>query len=714
MSKTKAQKRLSDKIVKIFKNFPYSGFTAKEIQKKLANKKFFRKDIKKSLFNLLQKGKIYQKKDGRFFNQAVIEEIDGIATTKSNLVEGTVDLTSRGAAYIVTDEYDDDIYISRNNVNRAFDGDIVKVLLKDKKSGKLEGEIVEIVKRRQEEFSGVIDMQENFAFCRLEKSKVPVDFYIKHKNLNGAKQNDKVIVKMIGWPKDQKSPYGDVKLVLGQQGEHQAEMKSIIIDNGFALKFPKKVKAFAEALSVEIPQEVIDERLDCRGIPTFTIDPHDAKDFDDALSLRLLDNGNWEVGVHIADVSHYVQPDTPEDIEAMKRATSVYLVDRVIPMFPEELSNEVCSLRPNEDKLCFSAIFELDKNAEVLNKQFARTVIHSNRRFTYEEAQVIIEGEEGDFKNEILKMYELSTEIRARRMAKGAIRFDRPEVKFKLDKKGKPIGVFLKIQKEANMMIEDFMLLANESVATYFSSYIQNNKKAPGVYRTHAAPEMEKLENFRLMAARFGHKLNFTTPKNISKSINNILGKVQGKPEESLIETLAVRSMQKAEYTTENIGHYGLAFEHYTHFTSPIRRYPDIMVHRILQRMLDNDADFDKINMEKIASYASGQERNAMKAERESVKFKQVEYLSERLGEEYEGVISGVQSYGFFVELSENYCEGLVRVESLTNDKFIYIEEEFALVGHRTAKKYRLGSKVKVVVVSADLKTRTVDFELAE
>ncbi len=711
MSKNKAQKRLSHKIEKIFNNFPYSGFTAKQIQKKLANKKFFRKNIKECLFNLLQQGKIYQSKDGRFFNQAEIID-PKIPTEKLSFVEGTVDLTSRGAAYIVTDEFEDDIYISRKNVNRAFDGDIVKVLLMDKKSGKLEGEIIEIVRRRQEEFSGIIDMQEKFAFCRLEKSKVPVDFYIKLKNLNGAKQNDKVIVSMIGWPKDQKSPYGVVKMILGQQGEHHAEIKSIIIDNGFSLKFPKKVRAFAESLTMDIPQNVIDKRLDCRGIPTFTIDPHDAKDFDDALSLRLLDSGNWEVGVHIADVSHYVRPDTPEDLEAMKRATSVYLVDRVIPMFPEQLSNEVCSLRPNEDKLCFSAIFELNENAEIINRQFARTVIHSNRRFTYEEAQEIIEGADGDFKNEILKMYDLSTKIRARRMAKGAIRFDRPEVKFKLDDKGKPIGVYLKVQKEANMMIEDFMLLANESVATFFSSYVQNNKKAPAVYRTHAPPEMEKLENFRLMAARFGHKLNFTTPKNISNSINDVLKKVQNQPEESLIETLAVRSMQKAEYTTGNIGHYGLAFEHYTHFTSPIRRYPDIMVHRALQRMMDKDADFDKVMMEKIAQHASAQERNAMKAERDSVKFKQVEYLSERLGDEFEGVISGVQSYGFFVELSENYCEGLVRTESLTKDKFIYIEEEFALVGHRTGKKYRLGNKVKIVVVAADLITRTVDFEL--
>jgi len=371
-------------------------------------------------------------------------------------------------------------------------------------------------------------------------------------------------------------------------------------------------------------------------------------------------------------------------------------------------------LRPHEDKLCFSAIFELDANADIVNKTFARTIIHSNRRFTYEEAQEIIEGADGDYKSEIEKLYELSTKIRDKRMAKGAIKFDRPEVRFRIDDNGKPLSVYLKVQKESNMMIEDFMLLANEAVATLFASYVQNNKKAPGVYRTHAPPEMEKLANFKMMAARFGHKLNFSSPKQTSNSINSVLKNVQGRPEENLIETLAVRTMQKAEYTTKNIGHYGLAFENYTHFTSPIRRYPDVMVHRILQSILDKNVDFDQETMEKVAQYASSQERCAMKAERESTKYKQVEYLSERLGEEFEGVVSGAQSYGFFVELSENYCEGLVRTESLTKDKFSYIEEEYALVGQRTGKKFRLGDKVKIVIVSADLKTRTVDFELVE
>ncbi len=714
MNRRRGSGNLTEKVQKIFKNHPYTGFTVKTIIKKLGKKRITKAEVKTSVQTLLKKNIIYQHRDGRYFFTADTDT-QAIKKTQGVFVEGIVDLTSKGSAFILVDDLPDDVYIAPRFVNRAFDGDLVKVRLnKSNRRGRKEGEIVEIIRRRQEEFAGIVDMQEKFAFIIMDRKKVPVDFYVKGKNLKNAKDGDKVIVKLIGWPANQKSPYGDIINVLGQEGEHDAEMKAIIVENGFPLKFPKKVMDRMSRLSMEIPQEEIDKRIDFRKVTTVTIDPHDAKDFDDALSIQKLDNGNWEIGVHIADVSHYIQEGTIEDKEAVMRSTSVYLVDRVVPMFPEHLSNLVCSLRPNEDKLCFSVIFEVDEEAKIVNRKFARTVIHSVRRYTYAEAQEIIETGEGDYKEEILTMFRLSQKIRQRRMAKGAIRFDRPEIKFELDETGKPIGTYLKVQKESNNMIEDYMLMANEAVAMYFTKYNIKNQKAPGVYRTHAPPEAEKLEKFQNMAAKFGHKLIFSNPEQIAKSINGILAKVQEKPEQNLIETLAIRTMSKAEYTTNNIGHYGLAMPDYTHFTSPIRRYPDVMVHRQLQRMMDNEPEMDKDGMDSTLKHCSTMEKNAMNAERESTKYKQVEFLSDKLGDEFIGVISGVQNYGIFVELEENHCEGLVRTESITHDRFIFAEDEYALMGMKTGQKYRLGDKLKIVVVAADLKNRTVDFEIVQ
>jgi len=713
LKNSKNKKSLSKKIQSIFFHNPNVGFTPKQIFKKIQQDKLQKADVLNALQKLVNSKKISAKIGGKHYN--LQNRRSSSDRSSSSVFEGRVDMTSSGAAYILVNDDLGDVYVQSGATNQAFDGDRVKVrIIKTRLNGKREGEIVEIIERRQEVFTGIISMNPNFAFFLPSNKGVSADFYIKLKNLNGAKQGDKVLAEILAWPQGQKSPYAHVVKVLGEPGEHDVEMEAILVENGFRLKFPRKVQQFVSDIPIEIPQEVIDERIDFRGVPTFTIDPHDAKDFDDALSIQELENGNWEVGVHIADITHYVEPNSPADKEALKRGTSVYLVDRVLPMFPERLSNIICSLRPDEDKLCFSAIFELNDKAEVIDKQFARTVIHSNRRFSYEEAQEVIETGKGDYQDEMLKLFELSEKIREKRENNGALRFDRPEVRFKLDEKNRPIEVILKVQKESNRMIEDFMLLANEAVATYFSNYVHNNKKAPGLYRTHDVPTDEKLEKFGKMASKFGHRLKSETPKAALKSLNGILKSVKGKPEQNLIQILAIRSMAKAEYTTKNIGHYGLTFEHYTHFTSPIRRYPDVMVHRLLQNMLDKKPYMDKDDLDEKAKQSSMMERAALRAERDSTKFKQVEYMSERLGEHFMGSISGVQSYGLFVECEDNYCEGLVRTESLVGDKYLFDEDTMSIIGFRTGKKYRLGDKIKIIVVATDLTNRTIDFELVE
>jgi len=712
MSKKKSNaKSLAYRIKKFFEYNPLHGFTYRQVQKKIG-KKYSKNEIIREIEIMIEQKVLSKGKDGKIYSIKTAD-LKKKATSNGKLVEGTVDLTARGSAYIVVPNEDNDIFISSRNVNRAFDGDKVKVQIKGvSRRGKVEGEIVEITERAQEQYVCTISKSKDYAFCLPENNKIPVDFYIKNKNLGDAQDGDRVVVEMNGWPEDQKNPYGLVKKVLGKPGENEVEMLSILVENGFKLKFPKKVLKFINDLPVEIPASEIKKRRDFRKKTTFTIDPHDAKDFDDALSLEKLENGNYEIGVHIADISHYVPVGSVADIEARYRATSVYLVDRVIPMFPEKLSNEICSLRPNEDKLCFSAIFEMNEKGKVLKKDFARTVIHSDRRFTYEEAQKVIETGEGDMKEEILTLHNIATKLRAERVKKGSIKFDRPEVRFRLDDDGKPIEIYQKIQKEANHLIEDFMLLANKAVATYFAGYVLKGQKPPGVYRVHDQPEEEKLSNLRSMAAKFGYKGDFSSPQSTAQSINRILEASRNKPESNLLDVLAIRSMSKAVYTTENIGHYGLAFDNYTHFTSPIRRYPDVMVHRILQDFLDKKPVWQKDELKEICKHSSSMEKNAQGAERESTKLKQVEYLSERVGQEFEGVISGVQAYGFFVEMNENYCEGLVRTETLLDDKYLYLDDEMKLVGYRTKKSFRLGDKVKVLVAATDLKLRQVDLEL--
>lgn len=580
----------------------------------------------------------------------------------------------------------------------------------------MEGEILEVLERGKDTFVGIINISKQFAFLISER-RLPVDFFIPLKKTNGAANGDKVLIRVIEWPVDsKKNPTAEVIAVLGKPGQNNAEMLSILADSGFPLEFGHDCSAEADALSVSIPQDEILRRRDMRHITTLTIDPEDAKDFDDALSIKPLDNGNWEVGIHIADVSHYVAVGSAMDREALQRATSVYLVDRVLPMFPEKLSNLVCSLRPNEEKLCFSAIFELTPQAEISSKWFGRTVIYSDRRFDYTEAQLIIDKQEGDFCAELTLLDELAKKLRAKRIANGSIEFGSEEVRFRLDEQGKPIEVYVKPVLDTNRLIEEFMLLANRKVAAFINQQKVNGVPLPSVNRIHDLPDEEKLKDFRLLAESFGHtQFNFDTPQQISQSLNRLLEEIKGKPEQHILETLAIRTMAKAAYSTKTgVGHYGLAFKDYAHFTSPIRRYPDVMTHRILAECLSSKPNFDlnKDALERRCEHCSVMERKAMEAERQSTKYKQVEYLSERIGQVFEGTISGVVKFGFFVELKDNKCEGLVPLESLIDDHYYYDDKQHAILSYHQKKKYQLGMTVKVRIIQTSLTARTIDMDL--
>jgi ribonuclease R len=631
-------------------------------------------------------------------------------------VEGVVDMTNSGSAYIVCEAVENDIYVPASRLKRALNGDRVRVKAERKQSGRrMEGEVVEILQRGNDTFVGIINISKQFAFLIASK-QLPVDFFIPLKKLKGAENGDKVLIKVTDWCDDSnKSPVAEVTRVLGKPGENEAEMLSILADNGFALVFPEDVLAEAETISPNITPDEIAARRDFRNITTLTIDPADAKDFDDALSIRRLDNGNWEVGVHIADVAHYVKPNTLLDLEARRRATSVYMVDRVLPMFPEKLSNELCSLRPQEEKLCFSAVFELDHEANVKAEWFGRTVIYSDRRFSYSEAQAILDAGQGDFAPELIKLNDLAVRLRQRRIKQGSIEFGSEEIKFQLDENGKPIEIYIKKILESNKLIEDFMLLANRCVAAFINKTEYGGRHIPSVNRVHDAPDPEKLQDFRLLADSFGYKLQIDTPRQISESINAMLEQVKGKPEQKIMETLAIRTMAKASYATRtDVGHYGLAFEHYTHFTSPIRRYPDVMTHRILAECISKTPhyDFNTDAIERQCEHASLMERKAMDAERQSNKYKQVEYMSERIGQVFEGTISGVIKFGFFVEMNDNKCEGLVPIESLIDDHYFYDEKQHAIVAYHKKRKYQLGAPVKVRVMQTSLTARTIDLQV--
>jgi ribonuclease R len=644
-------------------------------------------------------------------------------------IEGKIEITQTGSGFVITEASTKDIFIAQRGINTAQNGDTVKVYVFPTRGNRPEGEVVEVIKRAKEEFVGIIELSKNFAFLT-PSNRNGVDIFIPLQKLNGAVNGDKAVAKVTDWYGSGKNPTGEITRVLGKPGDNNAEMNAIMIEYGLPVEFPADVEQEAKDISLNISKEEISKRRDFRGITTFTIDPADAKDFDDALSIQKLANNNWEIGVHIADVSHYVKPGTLLDDEAVNRATSVYLVDRVVPMLPEILSNHVCSLRPNEEKLCFSAVFEISEEAEIINQWFGRTIILSDKRFSYEDAQLVLETQQGEYVEELLTLDKLAKKLRENRFKDGSIAFEKSEVKFNLDSDGKPLGVYFKEAKDSNKLIEDFMLLANRKVAEYcgkttnkIEAAKQKTKKTskrPMVYRVHDNPNIDKLNDFSLFVARFGYKLKTSSHDQIANGMNKLLQDVAGKKEAAMIEQLAIRTMAKAIYTTDNIGHYGLAFDYYTHFTSPIRRYPDVMVHRLLQQYLDEDNHLSGEKnkktsvdeLEQLCKHSSDMERLAAEAERSSVKYKQVEFLSDKTGQDFEGLISGVTEYGMYVEIIENHCEGMVKAKDLTDDTYAYDPDNFSYCGRKSKRIYQLGDKVLIKIKRCDLSRKQVDFTL--
>jgi ribonuclease R/exosome complex exonuclease DIS3/RRP44 len=644
---------------------------------------------------------------------------------------GILDVTSNGNAYFICDDLEHDAFIPTINLNRGLDGDTVKVYVyRRRNNDRYEGEVIEIIKRAKTEFVGVLQMSKNFGFVLPDNPKMYADIFISKNNIDGAEHGDKVLAKITDWPDNSKNPFGKIVTVLGKPGEHDTEIHSILLEYGLPYKFSEEVEQDAAKLSIEITKEEISKRRDLRDTLTFTIDPKDAKDFDDALSFKTLENGNYEIGIHIADVSHYLIENTILDDEAYSRATSVYLVDRVVPMLPEVLSNGVCSLRPNEEKLTFSAVFEMNAKSEIINEWFGRTVTYSDKRFAYEEAQEIIEsrsniipsnisitGEAYKVEKEIveatIKLDELAKKLRDKRIKQGAITFDRAEVKFNLDKDAVPTGVYFKESKDANKLIEEFMLLANRKVAEFVGKSKNGSPtKNTFIYRVHDEPNPEKLDGLKQIIGKFGYQINTQTKESISNSLNKLLNDVKGKGESNMIETLTIRSMSKAIYTTENIGHYGLAFDYYSHFTSPIRRYPDVMTHRLLQHYLDGGKSPKAAIYEEKCQHSTEQEILASKAERDSIKYMQVKYMQDHQDQEFKGVISGVTEWGIYVEIIENKCEGMVRIRDIKDDYYIYDEKQYALVGQATNNLLQLGAEVMVRVKNTDLERKHLDFDL--
>jgi ribonuclease R len=634
-------------------------------------------------------------------------------TSHKSLLKGVLDISRSGMGFVIVEGQDKDIKIKPHDFGKAFNGDVVRVEVDKHKSDhqRQEGKIVEVVERKQTQFIGSLSVSKNFAFFTADSEKLMPDFFIAPDKINGAVDGDRVVVKLVKWDKADKKPEGEVLSIITAENINDFAMNEILIDNGFPIGFDDDVMKAANALEDKITREEMRKRKDFRDILTFTIDPVDAKDFDDAISIRNLDNGCYEIGVHIADVSHFVTENSILDKSAYERATSVYLPDRVNPMLPEKISNELCSLRPHEDKYTFSCVFQITNKAEVKHKWIGRTIIHSNHRFTYEEVQEIIEKKDGLHFKPILLLNDLAQKFRKERFDNGAINFSSQEVRFKLDDNGKPLGIVVKESKEAHKLIEEFMLLANRTVAEYISKIKVNKEPIPFPYRIHDTPGEEKLKPFVAFAKKFGYTFDMKDEKAVAQSFNKLLKEVNGKPEQHVLEQLGIRTMAKAIYTSENIGHYGLGFEHYCHFTSPIRRYPDVMVHRILQHCLDKDLKLDK-KMDEKCKHCSDRERKAMESERAGNKYKQVEFMQQFLGDEFDGIISGVAAFGFFVETVDHKCEGMVSVQHLSDyDDFRLDEADYALVGLRTKQKFRMGDRVRIKVVAANLGKRQLDYE---
>lgn len=664
-----------------------------------------REQVIQSLHRLIADNKIKEVEKGKYI---INLQIEGTLT-------GVIDFNQSGNAYVKVQGFENDIFVHAKNVKHALQGDTVLIITYHFKGKKMEGSVLEVLERSREEFVGTFQLikHKDFGFVVSDKKVINTDIFIPRGKMLDAQDGDKVLVKMIKWDSDSKNPEGEIIKVLGAPGEHETEIHSILAEYGLPYTFPEDVEREASEIDRQIDDVEVAKRRDMRNILTFTIDPKDAKDFDDALSIRQLQNGNWEIGVHIADVSHYVIPGTVLDDEAYERGTSVYLVDRVVPMLPEVLSNDVCSLRPHEDKFTFSAVFELDDDSNVINEWFGRTVIHSDRRFTYEEAQERIESGNGELAPEILTLDRLAKNLRKDRINKGAITFDRSEVRFNLDENNEPIGVYFKVSKDSNHLIEEFMLLANRKVSEYVSL---SRKGEPTnltfVYRVHDDPDPTKLEALREFVGTFGYKMNLANTKKVAESLNRLLKDVKGKGEENMIETLAMRSMSKAIYSTDPIGHYGLGFEFYSHFTSPIRRYPDLIAHRLLQHYLDGGKSVNKDEYEEKCRHCSNRERLAADAERDSIKFMQVKFMEKHVGEEFTGVISGVAEFGFWVQIPENGAEGLIKLRDLMDDSYMFDPKNYLVYGTRTGNQYQLGDVVKIKVMKANLIQKQLDFKI--